>query len=89
MDRSGTDVTAGFRAGAQAAVDAARDGGCAYALLTDASPSCGTSLLYDGTFGGHLKAGQGVTAAALERAGVRCFAPARICELAELLQAGA
>ncbi len=69
----GTDVTDQFTAGAEAAVALARTHGIDVAVLKDFSPSCGSSAIYDGTFSGNRASGEGVTAAALRRAGVRVF----------------
>lgn len=41
-----------------------------YALLTDASPSCGSTKIYDGKFNGTQKNGQGVTTALLQQHGI-------------------
>lgn len=63
-------MTAAFVAGARRALAAARHGGCTEALLMPRSPSCGRGAVYDGSFGGELVAGDGVTAALLERNGI-------------------
>ena len=82
VDSDGADVTAAFVTGARLAVDLARDRDCSYALLTEASPSCGSSLLYSGHHDGTRRAGFGVTTAALRAAGVAVFAPDQIDALA-------
>jgi len=66
----GDDVTDAFVRGSQAAVRAAAEAGVATAILKSRSPSCGCGLTYDGTFTHALVAGDGVTAAALRRAGI-------------------
>lgn len=66
----GEDVTDAFVRGAEAAVAAAREHGISTAVLKARSPSCGCGSTYDGTFSHTLRAGDGVTAAALRRAGV-------------------
>ncbi|MGH4028592.1 DUF523 domain-containing protein [Actinomycetota bacterium Odt1-20B] len=71
VDDTGCDVTAAFVAGAERALAAARNGGCGEALLMPRSPSCGRGAVHDGSFGGVLVAGDGVTAALLERNGIR------------------
>jgi uncharacterized protein YbbK (DUF523 family) len=43
------------------------------AILKANSPSCGNTLIYDGTFSTTLKPGKGVTAALLERNEIRVF----------------
>lgn len=69
-DVNGSDVTANYRRGAEAAVAAARRSGATLAVLKARSPSCGCGAIYDGTFSGELVDGDGVTAAALKRAGI-------------------
>ncbi|MFF2900428.1 DUF523 domain-containing protein [Streptomyces sp. NPDC057966] len=70
VDDTGHDVTDDFVDGAERALAAARRTGCTEALLMARSPSCGRGRVYDGTFTGELRDGDGVTAALLERNGV-------------------
>ncbi|MBZ4318395.1 DUF523 domain-containing protein [Streptomyces huiliensis] len=70
VEDTGRDVTEEFTAGARRALAAARRGGCSEALLMPRSPSCGRGAVYDGSFGGALVPGDGVTAALLERNGI-------------------
>ena len=65
-----TDVTDAYVRGADAAVAAAREAGATRAVLKARSPSCGCHEVYDGTFTRTLVPGEGLTAAALRRAGV-------------------
>ncbi len=71
---TGADVTDQFLRGAELAVQRAVSKGCVAAVLTDGSPSCGTTYVYDGTFGGGTYEGKGVTAQMLADAGLRVFA---------------
>jgi uncharacterized protein YbbK (DUF523 family) len=66
----GEDVTTNYRRGADAALAAAARSGAALAVLKARSPSCGSGAVYDGSFSGTLIEGDGVTAAAMKRAGV-------------------
>ncbi|MDQ4131145.1 MAG: DUF523 domain-containing protein [Actinomycetota bacterium] len=66
----GTDVTEAYLRGAEIAVQRARTGGACGAVLKARSPSCGLGAVYDGSFSKTLVAGDGVTAAALQRAGI-------------------
>lgn len=66
----GTDVTAAYQRGAQAVVHLAEVVGATEAVLKARSPSCGCRQIYDGTFTRTRVAGRGVTAEALEGAGV-------------------
>lgn len=81
LEVSGGDVTAQFIAGAERALAFARANGCTYALLIDGSPSCGSVAIYDGSFSGVKHAGNGVTAALFEKAGIAVFSPADIDRL--------
>lgn len=78
----GTDVTAAFLAGAEAALRLARQHGLRLAVLKARSPSCGNTHNYDGSFSGTLVEGEGVTAALLRRAGIRVFNENQLVEAA-------
>lgn len=86
LDQHGADVTAPFLQGAKIAVAEAQKHGCKYALLTEASPSCGSRVIYSGHHDGVRRAGMGVVTAALTQAGVQVFSPERIEELASELE---
>lgn len=66
----GADVTAQFKKGAEAALTLARRHGCTTALMKEHSPSCGSGLIYDGSFSGKLVKGDGCAAELLKAAGV-------------------
>ena len=70
---NGTDVTDPFVEGARLAAQKAADEGCVIAVLTDGSPSCGTTYIYDGEFAGGTLEGTGVAAQLLIDEGVRVF----------------
>ncbi|MGK4585834.1 DUF523 domain-containing protein [Kitasatospora sp. HPMI-4] len=70
VDDQGTDVTEEFVEGAHRALAVARRTGCTGAVLTARSPSCGCGEIYDGSFDGVLRPGDGVTAALLRRHGM-------------------
>ena len=84
-DDTGQLLTDEFRAGAQHALDVANRERVGLAILTDKSPSCGSRMIYDGSFSGTVRDGKGVTAALLERNGVRVFAQDQIEEAARFL----
>ncbi len=71
MTQAGDDVTAAYIKGAQAALALCREHHVRLALLKARSPSCGSADVYDGTFSGQLLPGRGVTAALLEKHGIR------------------
>ena len=68
--REGGDVTEAFRIGAEETLRLARLYGCDRAILKARSPSCGCGLIYDGTFSGTLREGDGVAAALLRENGI-------------------
>jgi uncharacterized protein YbbK (DUF523 family) len=85
VEDNGRRVTDLYLEAGRIAVDLALREGCRFALLTDGSPSCGSSFIYDGSFSGARVRGRGTTTAALEAAGVRVFSELQIEELGELL----
>jgi len=87
VERSGTDVTHLYLAGARAALDLARTEDCRFALLIDGSPSCGSGFIHNGDFDGSTHAGAGVTAALLRANGVAVFAESEIGSLERAIQA--
>ena len=85
VNRSREDITASFIKGAQNALETARSNNIDIAILTEKSPSCGSSMIYDGTFSGGRRPGAGVTAALLEKNGIRVFSQHRISEASTCL----
>lgn len=71
----GEDVTEQFVRGTEAVAKLARLCGAEVAILQERSPSCGTSKVYDGSFGRQLRPGQGVAAAKLSELGLEVRAP--------------
>jgi uncharacterized protein YbbK (DUF523 family) len=69
----GRDVTAEFERGAADALEQATRHGARVAILKEASPSCGSTFVYDGTFTSTPVAADGVTASLLRRHGIRVF----------------
>ena len=84
--RSGDDVSEAFAAGARRALEVAKAEKVGLAVLTARSPSCGSTEIYDGTFSGTLRTGDGVTAALLEANGIRVFTPDSIAAAAGYLR---
>ncbi|MDE2204803.1 MAG: DUF523 domain-containing protein [Burkholderiaceae bacterium] len=87
VEHHGHDVTEAFVRGAQRALAAARAAGVHIAVLTEQSPSCGSTIVYDGTFAGQLQPGEGVTAALLRQHGIRVFSQHQLEEAVRLLDA--
>ncbi|MEE0402786.1 DUF523 domain-containing protein [Megasphaera elsdenii] len=67
---NGSDVTAQYQRGAEAALYWARLFHCTKAILKEKSPSCGHGQIYDGTFSRTLTTGDGVTAELLRAEGL-------------------
>lgn len=70
---SGKDVTARLISGAKKTLAIARRYGIKSAILKSNSPSCGRGKIYDGTFTGSLRRGDGVTAALLRSHRIRVY----------------
>lgn len=60
--KNGSDVTEEFLCGAKKVLELAKKHLPTKIYLKQSSPSCGCGLIYDGTFGGNKKSGNGVTA---------------------------
>ena len=71
INRSGADVTEYFVRGAQMALELCRKHGIDTALLKESSPSCGSHLIYDGTFSKQKISGKGYTANLLAENGIK------------------
>ncbi len=87
IDNTGKDVTKGFALGASKTLQLAKENHCAVAILTERSPSCGSHIIYDGSFSGIRKEGAGVTAALLKQNGIRVFNQYQLEELQDYLEA--
>jgi uncharacterized protein YbbK (DUF523 family) len=81
MMDSGEDVTEQYRRGAEQALYLARLFRCEAAILKERSPSCGCGEIYDGTFSGSLREGDGVTAELFQAAGIPVYGESRAEEL--------
>ena len=81
LSKTGADVTAAFRLGAEKTVEAAGQSGAKKAVLKERSPSCGFGSIYDGTFTGTVVPGNGVAAEALAAEGVSIWGESRMEEL--------
>ena len=76
--KTGKDVTAEYRRGAEAALRAAKENHVCAAVLKERSPSCGRGEIYDGTFTGTLTEGNGVTAQLLLENGFTVYGESEI-----------
>ncbi|QZY56332.1 DUF523 domain-containing protein [Crassaminicella profunda] len=71
MNKNGEDKTSCFLKGAQQALRIAKLYGVKSAILKGKSPSCGKGMIYDGSFSGKKKNGDGVTAALFKKEGIK------------------
>ncbi len=84
--RTGADVTAEYTKGAVEAVRLAKENDVAFCIMKQKSPSCGSKLIYDGTFTGTKIPGQGLAVEMLRNAGVKVFADEEIEEAEAYLE---
>ncbi len=73
LTNRGAETTVAFMRGAAKVLAVARKNGTRVAILKERSPSCGSTMIYDGTFKNRGIPGCGCTAAALLREGVRVY----------------
>lgn len=81
---NGADVTVQYKRGARESLYLAELFDCKIALLKERSPSCGKGQIYDGTFSGNLREGDGVTAELLTANGIAVYGESQIDELLEV-----
>lgn len=86
IEKGGRDVSDLYREAAAIALEEARRNGCRFAVLTDDSPSCGSSFVHDGSFAGRRVSGRGLTTTMLEQNGIRVFSEAEIDVLDAILR---
>lgn len=67
------DVTEAFQAGAEKALSICQKYNIKIAILTENSPSCGSSKVYDGNFQGKKISGEGITTKLLRNSGILVF----------------
>ena len=73
LSAKGRDVTEQFQKGAEAAMFLAQLNHVDFAIFKANSPSCGKGTIYDGTFTGGKKEGNGVTAELLIKNGIPVY----------------
>ena len=73
LANDGTDVTENFLKGADETLKIAKMVGISKAILKARSPSCGYGEIYDGTFSGTTKRGNGITAELLKENGIKLY----------------
>ncbi|WP_405116123.1 DUF523 domain-containing protein [Paenibacillus sp. FSL K6-1217] len=80
VDRRGNDVTAMYIDGAYAALEQARSLAATLVVLKENSPSCGSSMIYNGEFAGEKVPGEGVTTALLRLNGIEVISEALLAD---------
>lgn len=73
FSNKGLDVTDNFNLGASKTLEIIKKHKIKKALLKESSPSCGSNLIYDGTFSGTKINGLGVTAKLLKENGITIY----------------
>jgi len=86
VTQGGADVTQAFAGGAQQALVICQQLQIKLALLKQGSPSCGNSLVNDGTFTKTKIEGQGLTAQLLMQHGIRVFNELELPQLRAVLR---
>ncbi|MFC4321281.1 DUF523 domain-containing protein [Litchfieldia salsa] len=80
VDRSGNDVTELYIKGAYATLATVKQIHATTIVLKENSPSCGSSMIYNGEFNGTKMAGNGVTSALLKRNGLQVISEDQLPE---------
>ncbi len=73
VTKSGQDVTQQFLEGAKRTLAFCKELNCTKAILKARSPSCSSTLIYDGTFSGNKVVGNGLTAELLKQNGIEVY----------------
>lgn len=80
VERSGKDVTLLYIKGAYAALEMAKKLNATVVVLKENSPSCGSSMIYNGEFSGKKIVGNGVTSALLRRNNIQVISEEQFLE---------
>ncbi len=81
LNKEKKDVTINFLIGAKNTLELCQKEDIEIALLKSKSPSCGNEKIYDGTFEGVLKEGQGLSAKLLAQNNIKIFNENQLKEL--------
>ncbi len=85
VDNQGKNVTNEIITGAKLTLELAKKHDVKIAILKERSPSCGSSVIYNGRFDGTRIEGMGVTARLLSENGIRVFSEDTLAEAVEFL----
>jgi uncharacterized protein YbbK (DUF523 family) len=80
VEKSGRDVTGQYIKGAYATLRKAQEVDATVVILKEFSPSCGSSMIYNGEFKGKKIVGDGVTTALLKRNGIQVVSEERLAD---------
>lgn len=80
LGKSGKDVTELYIKGAYATLEKAQKINATIIVLKENSPSCGSSIIYNGEFSGEKIVGNGVTSALLKRNGFQVISEEQLVE---------
>lgn len=81
IEKSGKDVTDLYINGAVRTLELANLNKVSCVVLKEYSPSCGSKMIYDGSFQNKKIAGDGVTSALLKREGIKVISEEELSEL--------
>lgn len=82
---SGKDLTEAFLQGARETLSLCQQHNIRVAVLTELSPSCGSSQVYDGNFNRQRIDGAGITTLLLRKHGIKVFSQHQITEAVDEL----
>ncbi|MEH7106407.1 DUF523 domain-containing protein, partial [Bacillus sp. JJ1764] len=80
IEKTGKDVTDFYIKGAYATLNKAKEINATVVVLKEYSPSCGSSMIYNGEFIGKKLEGMGVTSALLKRNGFKVISEEQFAE---------
>lgn len=83
LTKQSQDVTSAFNTGAKKALVTCLEHNIKLAVLTEGSPSCGSSLINDGYFRSRKIAGEGITTALLRKNNIKVYNQNQLEEASE------
>ena len=84
LDSAGNDVSNAFIQGAYEALQLAQKHQITHVILKANSPSCGSKLIYDGSFSGNKIQGNGVTSALLKQHGFKVITEDQFLQIMDI-----
>lgn len=81
VNKSGEDVTDMYIKGAYSTLKQAQEVHAEIIVLKEYSPSCGSSMIYNGEFKGETIVGDGVTTALLKRNGLKVISEEQLTDI--------